>query len=370
MTNIDKEPKLYTLHSQKGGVGKTSFAIAIAGLESIIENKNVVIIDADLTGTSLIDIEGFYSNQKVKYFNELILSTPHEFLKYTSTKRKYKNKPDINKLTDLCIQYPDSEFKKIKFIPASPILSDILKIIPFISQEDYLHFFRHRLEDIICALIKNCKFDVIIIDHPPGLFGISYASLNMILEIDYMNKEMEDLKINKRTMLITTSEPNDYKALFPSFFQFLKKRLNIQKNYSNSDKQEDLEKIIKFLKPVVNKGQSKPFDPVKIWENIFKDIKTENFTDNRKNLEMQVLINLLKKIISETGALACPFVDDFNLSNILSTVKRFRNIKSKKYFPTEKGKMERWCIQIATSIGLLNKENIKLGKVNNENNIK
>ncbi len=49
-------PKIYSIHSQKGGVGKTSIALAIAGFEAVFNNKKVLLIDADLTGTSIKEI--------------------------------------------------------------------------------------------------------------------------------------------------------------------------------------------------------------------------------------------------------------------------------------------------------------------------
>ncbi len=52
-------PRLYTIHSQKGGVGKTSIALAIAGFGAIYHNVKSLIIDADLTGTSLVDVPGW-----------------------------------------------------------------------------------------------------------------------------------------------------------------------------------------------------------------------------------------------------------------------------------------------------------------------
>lgn len=52
-------PRLYTIHSQKGGVGKTSIAIAIAGFAAIIHQKKALIIDADMTGVSLFDMQGW-----------------------------------------------------------------------------------------------------------------------------------------------------------------------------------------------------------------------------------------------------------------------------------------------------------------------
>jgi hypothetical protein len=44
---------IYSIHSQKGGVGKTSVALALASIMAKGYNKKVLIVDADMTGTSI-----------------------------------------------------------------------------------------------------------------------------------------------------------------------------------------------------------------------------------------------------------------------------------------------------------------------------
>ena len=47
MSNSNKKvqsPKIFTLHSQKGGVGKTSIALAIAGLSAFNNNNKTVTL--------------------------------------------------------------------------------------------------------------------------------------------------------------------------------------------------------------------------------------------------------------------------------------------------------------------------------------
>jgi cellulose biosynthesis protein BcsQ len=84
---VNQKIKVYTIHSQKGGAGKTSIAIAIAGLSCILHKQKTLIIDCDLTGTSIIDL--FYgvdknnkAKENIKYLNSLLLATPSVFNKY------------------------------------------------------------------------------------------------------------------------------------------------------------------------------------------------------------------------------------------------------------------------------------------------
>ena len=81
--NSRKFPRIYTLHSQKGGVGKTSIAIAIAGLAAFHNDKMTLIIDADFTGTSFLDIPDMIVDDKKEYFNDFILAKPSKFEEYT-----------------------------------------------------------------------------------------------------------------------------------------------------------------------------------------------------------------------------------------------------------------------------------------------
>ena len=234
---VEGYPRIYTIHSQKGGVGKTSIALAIAGLESCLHNKKTLIIDADFTGTSIGDLWPEKDTHAVKYFNDLILAKPNEFGTYTSIlPRTGKGKPTLSEF-----YFKQNEFE-IYIMPGSPIYDDILKIVPLISQEDHLHFFKHRLEDIIVAVLRD-EFEVVIIDNPPGLFGLSRTSL--VMAIEKISNDVKRLKdssgstrleklysmvminsvkrsLNLIALLITSPDEVDHKALVPSFDALLK----------------------------------------------------------------------------------------------------------------------------------------------------
>ncbi len=313
-------PRIYTIHSQKGGVGKTSIAIAIAGFASIFHSKKVLIIDGDLTGTSLIDVPGWSDNKKPTYFNNLILATPPDFLSYTSGK---KSSQHISKFYQ---KIP--RFENICFMPASPCFKDILKVIPLISQEDFLNFFRHRLEDIVNAVITD-KFDVVIIDHPPGLFGISNASLRMILDRKFNLENKPVLQ----ALIVTTQDPSDYRALLPSMSMILT-------TYGKLSEFQELGDMI------LNRASSKEdrFDPPFEYEKLLDKIK--NFPDDRK-VEPE-LLNLLRERAKKTGALACPYVSDFDNTMILNTIQ---SLKDEDDISIQTG-MKDWCKMMGKAVGL------------------
>ena len=82
--------RLYSLHSQKGGVGKTSLAIAIAGLEALLNRRHVLLLDADMTGTCIADALGIPRTKHAgkKWLNDLLLAPPDQFLELTRLNRR------------------------------------------------------------------------------------------------------------------------------------------------------------------------------------------------------------------------------------------------------------------------------------------
>ncbi len=79
------EFRLYTLHSQKGGVGKTSLAIAIAGLERAFRGARTLLVDADLTGTCIGDAlrKDPAELRPKRWLNDLLLADPDVFTELT-----------------------------------------------------------------------------------------------------------------------------------------------------------------------------------------------------------------------------------------------------------------------------------------------
>ncbi len=314
-------PRIYTIHSQKGGVGKTSIAIAIAGFASIFHSRKALIIDGDLTGTSLIDVPGWSDNKKKPtYFNDLILATPPDFLSYTSGKKSSQ------KISKFYQKIPG--FENIYYMPASPCFQDILKVIPLISQEDFLNFFRHRLEDIVKAVITD-EFDVVIIDHPPGLFGISNASLRMILDGKLNLKDKPVLQ----ALIVTTQDPSDYRALIPSLSKILI-------TYG------EFKELGVIIDMILNRASSKEgrFDPPFEYGKILNKVK--EFPDDRE-VEPELLSLLLERA-KKTGALACPYVSDFDITLILNTIQ---SLKGEDDVNIQTG-MEDWCKMMGKAVGL------------------
>lgn len=212
-----KDIKLYSIHSLKGGVGKSTIALMV-GCYHARQGKKTVIIDADLSGTSLVDLDIF----------QIWDSKQKTWLSMEKSKIRLKDNPrscQNNFINDylLCdpgkfIYYPfldllwSSSFgglgKTLFLMPSSPLSKEIKTIVPYLYEEDSLGYFRSRFEELIKSLVSQ-KFEVLVIDTSPGLWGMSIGILKLINEI-----KADPFILNKGLCLISSEDSNDYRTLF------------------------------------------------------------------------------------------------------------------------------------------------------------
>lgn len=311
--------RVYTIHSQKGGVGKTSVAIAIAGWSSSKHELKTLIIDCDLTGTSLIDLfwKGDRKQQKYQahYLNRLLLASPIAFSGY--------EKGDMGKVFYL----PVPHSRNLHYIPSSPVLKDIRSIVELISQENLLHFFQSRMEDILKLAVKN-EVKTIIIDTPPGLFGLSQAMINL--------KIPSEDNWEKKALFVVTSDRVDYRAMLASFSECWEEKKQPSKAKTGVG---DFD----FL---LNKFSGKKFrDPAFAWQAILDDLKGRNpFPDERSVNEKTV--REIESRLENIGAGACPSVVGFGMEDIIMTIEGLVSNKSRP------GEMGKWCEIVREMAGL------------------
>jgi len=309
--------RIYTIHSQKGGVGKTSLAVAIAGWSSLEHKQKTLIIDCDLTGTSLIDLFWKYDTKQqndgeIYYLNRLLLASPKTFSGY--------EEGDMESTFYLTVP----NCKDLYYIPSSPVLEDIRSIVALISQENMLHFFQSRMADMLRLVVKS-EIETIIIDNPPGLFGLSRAMIN--LEIS-----SED-NWEKKALFMVTSDRIDYRAMLASFSQYWEEK-----------KQANKAKIgVGGFDFLLNKVSGKKFrEPVFAWQAILDDLK--GFPDARSVNEKTV--GEIESRLKQIGAGACPFVDGFDMEDIIMTIERLVSNKARP------GEMGKWCEIVKEMAGL------------------
>jgi hypothetical protein len=216
------------------------------------------------------------------------------------------------------------------------------------------------MEDVIITALMD-QFGVIIIDHPPGLFGISTSSLNIILDqiANHDNHKAEKLSptrldklctvasiigpnenITVQAFLMTTPDPSDYRALLPSLSWFFKKR-------------EGLLPVVAAnggIDMILNKAGTKSegrFDSALEMNRIFEDLS--EFPDSR-TVDSK-LISTLRERAKKVGALACGYVANFDMNQILPSIQYLENRKAEEFTG-----IVGWCRQVGRSSNLYQDE--------------
>ena len=342
----DGYPRVYTIHSQKGGVGKTSIALALAGISGA-KGKKTLIIDGDMTGASIADVPGLKC-ELGSNFNKLILAKPNEFLRLTSIwpPLKYDKSSDLE--LKFCRKMADHE--SVYFIPSSAGAADVEAIVPLIAQEDHLHFFRHRIEDILAAAIQS-GFETIILDHSPGLFGFSKTALQMCLEwglrqdkndhrLGHLLKgQWEELTL--QALLVSSFEPHDYKAVFLSFQYVIEGLASIHK----IDKDKHAEAFADSFRFIFNKAKNVADSVGEI------DIMLHNISGLSPDLT-----KVIHDHEKDFGPQLAPLIEGFDMGDICTNAENF---VSQPRTSTPHSEWGKWLETIACRARLIKAQDIQ-----------
>jgi len=242
-----------TLHafcSIKGGVGKSTLAVACARLLAE-QDRQAVLIDADLTGTSLADgLELVAPDLVPREDGTLDLSAPPTGRLLTTDETvdamlqraafadrlaapagvpffndilTYQNDdPGLDCRMDALFWHHALE-DGVRYLPSSSMDFDVERALPYLL-EDQDSSWTRRFAWILAMLTEQLPdLTDIIVDLPPGLFGFAHAVLNLIshLEAEVAFPEgfpdlSQDGSVNwkLRPYLVTTRDANDlYAAL-------------------------------------------------------------------------------------------------------------------------------------------------------------
>ena len=245
-----------------------------------------------------------------------------------------------------------------------------------ISQEDKLHFFENRIKDIIEIIVQN-EFETIIIDAPPGIYGVSTAILGMVF------KETDKYVYSKQSIFLTSSDKVDYRALFPSLLKLCKEdekcfNINILFNkfstiaprtpaFKLTEIFEDLEVLMKgrddkaeiiakadiadvgsdgamILKRLLEKGVLEEVSSTHV-QSSASQRPTEAGVREIANDCFEIIWNILQPydvVLKKIKDIA-PFAGDFDMEKIISAVKKLsvQPVDSENCGPFEK-----WCLAI------------------------
>ncbi|MCZ6680467.1 MAG: P-loop NTPase [Candidatus Poribacteria bacterium] len=252
----ETKPKktLITVHSQKGGVGKTLIALYLARrfAEPTMTHGGelrTVLIDADLTGTSLADVleleapkksSGFHDVnrtidllrehgkqadadwQKASSFamlNRFLFCNPWEYRRLFGPNKL----GDAFRLRQLLWRWNPSvsdeidaspNLERFRVLPSSGFSKDLSDCIPHIYKEDLTGYLEMRMTDLIWALWRGKgvkEYDVVVIDTPPILQGISRVALQLHRALEERFEEQID--ITHRAVFISSPDAQDVVGL-------------------------------------------------------------------------------------------------------------------------------------------------------------
>ena len=145
--------EIITIHSYKGGAGKTTIALNLSVQLATTYNKKVLLIESDFKMPSFF---GIFSNLRVnKYFNDF-----------------FNSEKQIN-LTECIQKLPN--YNNLDIILANPDFNPEEKIHQW--DKRYHAFHLKRLQNSFIALREKNVYDYVIFDTPPGL---SYVAINNI----------------------------------------------------------------------------------------------------------------------------------------------------------------------------------------------
>ncbi len=206
--------RCYSFHSVKGGVGKSTLATACALALAERDGEPVVLIDMDLTGTSLGDVlkleaprwnaehpvlkalegpsDGFSSHEetmervRLRQDEELrgVGAPPYlnDFLLFPAPERVDIEDADPVGLLWRLQRGPEA----LRIIPSSALPRDVEAIVSVVYDEERTAFLQQRLEYLMEALLLLYRDEpslTLVFDTPPSIPGLSRAVLSLALRL-------------------------------------------------------------------------------------------------------------------------------------------------------------------------------------------
>jgi hypothetical protein len=206
--------RCYSFHSVKGGVGKSTLSTFLAhGLACRDPNTEVVLIDLDLTGTSLSDVLPLQAPRWAGDTIDLRSPPTGEFHDRAETLRRIAARQpsetgglQVAFLNDYLLWTdPDWSTERdvvpsalrwkmsgappnLTVIPSSALPADLDRIIPVIFDEEHAAFLEARLEVLLDALVPDEGERIVVIDTPPTIPGLSRSVLSLGLRLGHTPK--------------------------------------------------------------------------------------------------------------------------------------------------------------------------------------
>lgn len=247
-------PKYISVHSKKGGVGKTTVALNIANL-LLKKGNSVLLFDLDITGTTLVNsLKSVYWEDKVNYLqsgssNNVVSTYFNKYLNKTENKTNlpisnFEDSFKSNKINIICSQLTDSVNGNANLLFEPNEFFDVIHATWFL---DYI-------EDICNSIqLKNTEKQLyVVFDNSPGYVALS----------PYLIKWLTDLGPLQGYFLTVSS-------------------LDIQ----------DVESCINLLK-IINDHYLSKFSTAKYYQKL-ADISQKNKVEEPSNVDKSFLMQMI-----------------------------------------------------------------------------
>lgn len=210
----------YSFHSVKGGVGKSTLSTLTAcALAHECPDSRVILVDMDLTGTSLADVLPLEAPcwAEVAPDEPFDLSKPpHGFWSRIDSRIRMKrraleaidskNTVGVPFLNDYLLFAPkiwDEEHDiqpvaiswrmvdgpdNLRVFPSSALPRDLMRALPVIYDEEHAAFLEARLEYLLSALAMEHQDTYVVFDTPPTIPGLSHSILNLAFRLSRKDK--------------------------------------------------------------------------------------------------------------------------------------------------------------------------------------
>lgn len=240
-------PRKITLHvfaSAKGGVGKSTLAVTCAKLLAEGRDRLPVVVDADMTGTSLadglrllapdatllsdgtVDIEAaptgrFLSREEVKRLRRLRRDSrdkrglPPPFLNDALRPFLLGKAEELKDLRIDGLLWRHEADDDVWYLPSSALREDVVESLRWFTLEPYdwmgaMTVVLHRLS------VQWPEVSDVVVDLPPGLFGFGAEMLRLASAIQrrelpegYPDWTSGDVVWDARVYVVTTPDDND-----------------------------------------------------------------------------------------------------------------------------------------------------------------
>ena len=239
--------KVWSFHSVKGGVGKSTLALLTA--RRLAQSSRVALIDMDLTGTSLADVVPLLAPTWSTVGHDLtqddlpLETAPTSWLdpsagmrvRAAATTGSPRGVPFLNDwfmhqrdvehargdVNVQSIMWKARDDNNLLVIPSSAFPYDISRVLPLLYDEPFGAFVESRLEWLLDALLA-VGVDHVVFDTPPTLPGLSKAVLSLALRLpDHESlaktgsapKRLADANTTWHAWIVTTQDTQDLRAV-------------------------------------------------------------------------------------------------------------------------------------------------------------